>query len=162
VLLSETAKANSSSCSNPNCMIVAIRHRSLLEAFALFIIAYLTDTVVRNFRYQRSNSHPQGAHSGCDPDCGVRAVPACGLASRARALRASCPPALRPVRGVYPLDWDRRKAGNAAAGRVPGNVSQATWPEVEKPRPRNFGQSRGGAPRGERARSGRSEQTGGP
>jgi len=41
-------------------------------------------------------------------------------------------------------------------------VSQATWPEVEKPRPRNFGQSRGGAPRGERARSGRSAQTDGP
>jgi hypothetical protein len=45
-------------------------------------------------------------------------------------------------------------AGNAC--RVPGNVSQATWPEVEKPRPRNHGQSRGGAPRGERARSERS------
>jgi len=45
-------------------------------------------------------------------------------------------------------------AGNAC--RVPGNVSQATWPEVEKPRPTNHGQSRGGAPRGERARSGRS------
>jgi hypothetical protein len=74
-------------------------------------------------------------------------------------LRASCPPVLRPVRGVLPLDWDRRKAGNAAAGRVPGNLSQATWPEVEKPRPRNFGQSRGGAPRGERARGGRSVQT---
>src|SRR6202035_890282 len=74
-------------------------------------------------------------------------------------LRASCPPVLRPVRGVHPLDWHRRKAGNAAAGRVPGNLSQATWPEVEKPRPRNFGQSRGGAPRGERARSGRSVQT---
>ena len=38
-------------------------------------------------------------------------------------LRASCPPVLRPVRGVLPLDWDRRKAGNAAAGRVPGNLA---------------------------------------
>ena len=66
------------------------------------------------------------------------------------------------MRGVLPLDWDRRKAGNAAAGRVPGNLSQATWPEVEKPRPGNFGQSRGGAPRGERARSGRSVRTDGP
>ena len=63
------------------------------------------------------------------------------------------------MRGVHPLDWDRRKAGNAAAGHVPGNLSQATWPEVEKPRPRNLGQSRGGAPRGERARSGWSVQT---
>ena len=61
-------------------------------------------------------------------------------------LRASCPPVLRPVRGVLPLDWDRRKAGNAAAGRVPGNLARS---RVRiKP-----GESRGGAPRGERARS---------
>jgi hypothetical protein len=44
----------------------------------------------------------------------------------------------------------------------PRAASQETWPEVEKPRPRNLGQSRGGAPRGERARSGRSVQTDGP
>jgi hypothetical protein len=70
-------------------------------------------------------------------------------------LRASCPPVLRPVRGVHPLDWDRRKAGNAAAGRVPGNLARS---RVRiKP-----GESRGGAPRGERARSGRSVQTDGP
>jgi hypothetical protein len=30
-------------------------------------------------------------------------------------------------------------------------ASQETWPEAEKPRPRNLGQSRGGAPEGERA-----------
>jgi hypothetical protein len=33
----------------------------------------------------------------------------------------------------------------------PRAASQETWPEVEKPRPRNLGQSRGGAPEGERA-----------
>jgi len=33
----------------------------------------------------------------------------------------------------------------------PRATSQETWPEVEKPRPRNLGQSRGGAPEGERA-----------
>src|ERR1700724_1680476 len=33
----------------------------------------------------------------------------------------------------------------------PRAASQETWPEVEKPRRRNLGQSRGGAPRGERA-----------
>jgi hypothetical protein len=27
----------------------------------------------------------RGAHSGCDPDCGASAVPACGLANRSRA-----------------------------------------------------------------------------
>src|ERR1700719_2868894 len=70
-------------------------------------------------------------------------------------LRASCPPVLRPVRGVQPLDWDRQARVTPVHCRVPGNVSQATWPEVENPRPRNPGQSRGGAPRGERARSGR-------
>ena len=41
-------------------------------------------------------------------------------------LRASCSPALRPVRGVLPLDWDRRR-------RVtPGETtSQEAWPEAE-------------------------------
>src|ERR1700677_2754613 len=41
-------------------------------------------------------------------------------------LRASCSPALRPVRGVLPLDWDRRH-------RVtPGETtSQEAWPEAE-------------------------------
>src|SRR5580700_5087125 len=33
----------------------------------------------------------------------------------------------------------------------PRAASQETWPEVEKPRPRNLGQNRGGAPEGERA-----------
>ena len=33
----------------------------------------------------------------------------------------------------------------------PRAASQETWPEVEKPRRRNLGQSRGGAPEGERA-----------
>src|SRR5580698_7279917 len=45
-------------------------------------------------------------------------------------LRASCPPVLRPVRGVHPLDWDRRKAGNAAAGRVPGNLARSRKAEA--------------------------------
>ena len=49
------------------------------------------------------------------------------------------------MRGVLPLDWDRKKRVTPA-----GTASQETWPEVEKPRPRNLGQSRGGAPRGER------------
>ena len=41
-------------------------------------------------------------------------------------LWASCSPALRPVRGVLPLDWDRRH-------RVtPGETtSQEAWPEAE-------------------------------
>ena len=33
----------------------------------------------------------------------------------------------------------------------PRAASQETWPEAVKPRPRNLGQSRGGAPEGERA-----------
>jgi hypothetical protein len=33
---------------------------------------------------------------------------------------------------------------------LPGGFGHQTWPEVEKPRPINLGQSRGGAPKGER------------
>src|SRR5580658_9414185 len=41
-------------------------------------------------------------------------------------LRASCSPALRPVRGVLPLDWDRRHQ------LTPGETtSQEAWPEAE-------------------------------
>ena len=41
-------------------------------------------------------------------------------------LRASCSPALRPVRGVLPLDWDRRRRV------MPGETtSQEAWPEAE-------------------------------
>src|SRR4029077_2959956 len=38
-------------------------------------------------------------------------------------LRASCPPALRPVRGVQPLDWDRNERVMPANNRVPGNLA---------------------------------------
>src|ERR1700731_2307253 len=56
-----------------------------------------------------------------------------------------------------------RWTGTGARRVMPPRAkSQETWPEVEKPRPRNFGQSRGGAPRGERARTGRAVQTDGP
>src|ERR1700722_18266939 len=41
-------------------------------------------------------------------------------------LRASCSPALRPVRGVLPLDWDRRR--RVAPGET---TSQEAWPEAE-------------------------------
>src|SRR5580698_10232820 len=41
-------------------------------------------------------------------------------------LWASCSPALRPVRGVLPLDWDRRH------WVTPGETtSQEAWPEAE-------------------------------
>ena len=76
--------------------------------------------------------------------------------SRARRLRAvsqtapgrlwaSCSPVLRPGRGVLPLDWDRR-------GRVTpaGPESQEAWPGAE-PRCESPGESRCGAPEGERA-----------
>jgi hypothetical protein len=78
-------------------------------------------------------------------ESGARAVPAGGTTHSAPGrLRASCPPALRPVRGVLPLGWDRR-------GRVTlaGTKSQETWPGAE-PRGQSLGESRGGAPRGER------------
>ena len=45
-----------------------------------------------------------------------------------------------------------RWTGTGRGGVTPARTaSQETWPGVEKPRGRTFGQSRGGAPRGERA-----------
>ena len=45
-----------------------------------------------------------------------------------------------------------RWTGTGRGGVTPAwTASQETWPGVEKPRRRTFGQSRGGAPRGERA-----------
>jgi hypothetical protein len=45
-----------------------------------------------------------------------------------------------------------RWTGTGRGGVTPAwTASQETWPGVEKPRGRTFGQSRGGAPRGERA-----------
>ena len=41
-------------------------------------------------------------------------------------LRASCSPALRPVRGVLPLDWDRRLRITPVE-----TTSQEAWPEAE-------------------------------
>ncbi len=60
-------------------------------------------------------------------------------------LRASVSPALRPVREVLSLDWDRN-------GRVtPASTeSQETWPGVAPPG-KACGECRGGAPEGERA-----------
>jgi hypothetical protein len=40
-------------------------------------------------------------------------------------LRASCPPVLRPVRGVLPPDWDRQ-----AGVKPPRAASQETWSEA--------------------------------
>src|ERR1700734_285364 len=41
-------------------------------------------------------------------------------------VRASCSPALRPVRGVLPLDWDRRPRVTPAE-----TASQEAWPGPE-------------------------------
>jgi hypothetical protein len=41
-------------------------------------------------------------------------------------LRASCSPALRPVRGVLPLDWDRKARVTPVR-----TASQEAWPEAE-------------------------------
>ena len=82
------------------------------------------------------------------------AVPAGGICNPAPGrLRASLTPALRPVREVHSLDWDRR-------GRVTpaGSASQEAWPGVEPVGLKASGESRGGAPRGERARSRRFAQ----
>ena len=71
--------------------------------------------------------------------------PRADLQSAPGRLRASCPPVLWPVRGVLPLGWDRK----ARVTPVP-TTSQETWPGAE-PRGQSLGESRGGAPKGERA-----------
>src|SRR5271167_1856984 len=60
-------------------------------------------------------------------------------------LRASFTPVLRPVREVQSLDWDRK-------GRVTPawTASQEAWPGAE-PGGDSPGESRSGAPEGERA-----------
>ena len=62
-------------------------------------------------------------------------------------LRASFTPVLRPVREVQSLDWDRRRRVTPA-----GSTSQEAWPGVEPGRLKTSGESRGGAPEGERLR----------
>jgi hypothetical protein len=60
-------------------------------------------------------------------------------------LRASCPPVLWPVRGVLPLDWDRKGRVTPASTK-----SQEAWPGAE-PGCQSPGECRSGAPEGERA-----------
>src|SRR6476620_6036387 len=60
-------------------------------------------------------------------------------------LRASFTPVLRPVREVLSLDWDRRRRVTPGESK-----SQEAWPGVEPAGRKASGQSRGGAPRGER------------
>ena len=62
-------------------------------------------------------------------------------------LWASCSPVLRPVRGVHPLDWDRRRRVTPAKP-----TSQETWPEAEL-EAKVASESRGEAPEGGRAPS---------
>ena len=96
-----------------------------------------------------SNNQPahRRAHSGCD----LKMRGGCGACARSR----------KPLPGGFGHHVRRyygRCAGcfrwtGTGARRVtpPAAASQETWPEAEMPRPRNLGQSRGGAPRGERA-----------
>ena len=71
--------------------------------------------------------------------------PRADLQSAPGRLRASCPPVLRPVRGVLPLGWDRKARVTPVR-----TASQETWPGAE-PRGQSLGKRRGGAPKGERA-----------
>src|SRR6201996_7200708 len=72
-------------------------------------------------------AHVQGRHAATlhgGAGCGARVWRLVTAASG--RLWASCSPALRPVRGVLPLDWDRRPR------ITPGETtSQEAWPEAE-------------------------------
>jgi hypothetical protein len=71
--------------------------------------------------------------------------PRADLQSAPGRLRASCPPVLRPVRGVLPLGWDRKARVTPVR-----TASQETWPGAE-PWGQSLGKRRGGAPKGGRA-----------
>ena len=86
----------------------------------------------------------EGRHREGTPDGGASAAPARGkIHSASGRLRASCWPALRPVREVHSLDWDRRarvtpaeqreifrpRLGEAYWIQRPA-ASQETWPGV--------------------------------
>ncbi len=75
-------------------------------------------------------------------------------------VRASCSPALRPVRGVLPLDWDRRPRVTPAETK-----SQEAWPGPEPlglaslwREPRWNADRRGAPPRNLSRASGRGER----
>jgi hypothetical protein len=72
-------------------------------------------------------------------------VPARGLANRSRAASGITSAGITTGAQGASAGLGQDNAGSA---RRTG--SQETWPGVEKPRPRNLGQNRGGAPRGER------------
>ena len=75
--------------------------------------------------------------------------PRADLQSAPGRLRASCPPVLRPVRGVLPLGWDRKARVTPVR-----TASQETWPGAE-PRGQSLGKRRGGAPKASALRSAR-------
>ena len=91
--------------------------------------------------------------------------PRADLQSAPGRLRASVTPALRPVWEVQSLDWDRRRRVTPASltncvwFRKTGSTfrvarfatSQEAWPGVEPVGLRTAGESRGGAPEGERS-----------
>src|SRR5271157_5615439 len=61
------------------------------------------------------------------------AVPAGGLATRARAALGIISPALRPEREVLSLDWDRQGRVTPAqrTRKTCSAASQEAWPEAE-------------------------------
>ena len=82
------------------------------------------------FRYkdQANLAHVRDAIARVLLTAGASAVPACGpIQSAPGQLRASCWPALRPVREVLSLDWDRR------ARVTPVEEREACAPRLGRP-----------------------------
>jgi hypothetical protein len=108
--------------------------------------SFVLDTP-RWFVSDANNPPIEGTHSGCD----LKMRGGCGACGRSR----------KPLPGGFGHHVRRYYGRCAGCFRWTGTgarrvtplraASQETWPEVEKPRRRTLGQSRGGAPRGERA-----------
>ena len=89
--------------------------------------AALSSAPILDTRHKSAIRKKYLTHEGRIPDAILiagwgRCLRAASQAAPGR-LRASCPPVLRPVRGVQPLDWDRNERVMPANSRVPGNLA---------------------------------------
>src|ERR1041385_8879299 len=94
--------------------------------FVTVPLTSVTDSVTCRIEPRPVRTRP-GRHSLA---ARASAMPAGGLATRARAALGIISPALRPEREVLSLDWDRQGRANAAPRAAPN---------VSPPRPRKPG-----------------------
>ena len=86
----------------------------------------LTSVSVSVTRCPDVNLVRKGRLREVDLKAGTSAVPAGGVTTRSRAVRASCPPAPRPAREVHRWKWQRRRRpSRRVRRRLPRNLARA-------------------------------------